>query len=137
MQEKRRGSMKIKTSVILLTLICLAFISASCSTVGSEKDPRIIDTSIALNRNNFRMIKAAAQGKDGGFALLGIIPFARVSEGDAIANLYKTVNVEGKATSLINVHRDYSLRYFILFSLPQTKITADVIEFIDENNTQK
>ena len=122
---------------MLIALICLGFISAGCATTGSERDPRIIDTSISLNRKNFKVIKAGVQGKDGGFALFGIIPLARVSEGDAMVDLYKKVNVEEKATSLINVHRERSLRYYILFSLPQVKITADVIEFLDEGNSSK
>ena len=119
---------------ILITLICLCFISVGCGTTSERSTPRAIGTSIDLNRRNYRTLKAAVQGRDGGFYLFGIIPFARVSEGDAMVNLYSKVDVEGKATSLVNVHRDHATRYFILFSLPYTQITADVIEFTDENN---
>jgi hypothetical protein len=119
---------------ILITLICLCFISAGCCSLGTQPTPRAIGTSVDLNRKNYRTLKAAVQGIDGGFRLFGIIPFARVSEGDAMVNLYSKVDVEGKATSIMNVTREYANRYFILFSLPYVKITADVIEFIDENN---
>ena len=119
---------------ISFILICLCFISAGCCTTQLAPTPRTIDTSVDLNRKNYRTLKAAVQGRDDGFALFGIIPFVRVSEGDAMVDLYSKVDVEGKATSLVNVHREQAERYFILFSMPYIEVTADVIEFIDENN---
>lgn len=123
---------KIIMQRTLIVLICLCFVSTGCCTILGKQTPRVIDTSINLNRKNYRTLKAAVQGRDGGFSLLGFIPFARVSDGDAMVDLYSKVDVEGKATSLVNVHREHAQRYFILFSLPYTVITADVIEFLDE-----
>ena len=118
----------------LIILIGLCFISAGCATTLEMKTPSPIDTYIDLDDKNYRMLKAAVQGRDNGFVLLGIIPFDRVSDGDAMVDLYSKVDVEGKATLLLNVHREYAARNFLLFSLPYTVITADVIEFINEDN---
>lgn len=109
-----------------------SFILVGCATTASERTPRVIDTSVNLNRKNFRTIQAAVQGSDSGFYLFGFIPLSKVSVGDAMVNLYSKVDVEGKATSLINVHRERASRYFILFSLPEVVITADIIEFLEE-----
>ena len=95
---------------IIFILICLCIISAGCATVVKESTPRGIGTSIELNRKNYRTLKAAVQGRDGGFYLFGILPFARVSDGDAMVDLYSKVDVEGKATSLVNVHRERAVR---------------------------
>jgi hypothetical protein len=119
---------------ILITLICLSFFLVGCRTTSETSTPRAIGTTIDLSRKNYRTLKAGAQGRDGGFYLFGIIPLARVSEGDAMVDLYSKIDVEGKATTLINVHKDKAMRYYVLFSLPYTQITADVIEFIDEDN---
>ena len=121
---------------LLITLTCLCFFSVGCSTTSETPTPRGIGTNIDLNRRNFRTLKAGVQGRDGGFYLFGVIPITRVSEGDAIVDLYSKVDVQDKATTLINVHRDHATRYFILFSLPYTQITADVIEFIDEGEAK-
>ena len=113
----------------LMLVVCFIF---GCA--GSIPDPanRADSTNVSLNKNNYRVIKQAAQGIDTGFNLLGFIPIVPVTYGNAMANLYKGVNTEGKSAALINVNKDYGATYLVLFSIPSITITADVVEFLDD-----
>ena len=115
-----------------LILVVMCFILAGCASVGTM--PHITGTQTDLSRKNFRVIKSAARGVDSGFSLLGIIPFKSPSYANAMADLHQNVEMEGKATALVNVAQDHSSLYLILFSIPKITITADVIEFLDEKN---
>jgi len=111
--------------IISLLLFVTGCISSGALPVGSE-------TKTDLSKNNYRIIKANARGTDKGFWLLGIIPFASPNYANAMKDLHKQIDIEGKSASLANITKDKSTLYLILFSVPKIIVTADVIEFIDE-----
>jgi hypothetical protein len=103
---------------------------AGCVSSGSF--PIESETRTDLSKNNYRVIKANVRGTDKGFWLLGIIPFASPSYSNAMESLHEKVDMEGRATALVNVSKDKSTLYLILFSVPKITVTADVIEFLEE-----
>lgn len=113
-----------------LAVLFVAFLFAACANVPGPADKSDF-TNVSLNHSNYRVLKQAAQGRDIGFRFLGLIPIVPVRYGDAMTDLYRGVNTEGKSAALINVNKDYTHMYFILFSLPSITITADVVEFLD------
>ena len=111
--------------IISLLLFVTGCVSSGTLPVGSE-------TRTDLSKDNYRIIKANARGTDKGFWLLGIIPFASPNYANAMKDLHKQVDVEGKPAALANITKDKSTLYLILFSVPKIIVTADVIEFIEE-----
>jgi len=124
----------MKKGLFAIAVVCACSFLVGCAT-GNYSDPRHIGTQIDLNQKNFKMVKAGAQGTDSGFRLLGIFPLNPRSETEAMKDLYSKVNIDGKATTLINVVKEKFSYYFILFSIPKITVSADVIEFIDEPET--
>ncbi len=122
----------MKKGLFAIAVVCLCSFMFGCTTGGNYSDPRMHGTKVDLNRKNFRMIKAGAVGYDSGFWLLGFIPLSGRSEISAMNDLYSKVDVNGRATTLVNVIKEASANYYILFSIPSIKISADVIEFLEE-----
>ena len=50
-----------------------------------------------------------------------------------MSDLRSKTHTSGRSTALANVTEDRSMMFFLLFSLPRLTITADVIEFLDED----
>lgn len=121
--------MSIRTITHLMIISMFLFVTGCVSSgalpVGSE-------TKTDLSKSNYKVIKANARGTDKGFWLLGIIPFASPNYANAMKDLHKQIDIEGKSASLANITKDKSTLYLILFSVPKIIVTADVIEFIDE-----
>ena len=117
--------MKIKTYLVAILSVCLLFIG--CVSVGEK--PFNTGTRTDLNRANFRMLKASARGTDTGFRLFCFLPLFSPCYADAMEGLHSKVEMEGKATALVNVTHDKSEMFLLLFSVPRIKITADIIEF--------
>jgi len=113
----------------------LMFCAAGCANLATPADKADL-SSVSLTHNNYRVLKQAAQGRDMGFKLFGFIPIVPVRYGDAMTDLYRGVNTEGKSAALINVNKDRSTMYCILFSLPSITITADVVEFLEGEKQQ-
>lgn len=114
-----------------MMIVLTGLMLAGCSTVGGEI-PHGNTTQTVLEKSNYTVLYPVAQGQSAGFKLFGIISFAAPRHSEAMRNLYKNVDVKGKATSLINVSQEYSSAYFILFSIPKITITGDIIEFHKE-----
>jgi hypothetical protein len=111
--------------------MCLFLVG--CAT-GMGMFPHSTATSVDLTKKNFRIVKANVIGEDSGFNLLGFIPLVSPKYTDAMADLYSKGNIsKGKAQALVNVTQERSSIYLILFSIPKLSISADVIEFLDEN----
>lgn len=116
----------------ILSFFVLLFL-CSCTFSGSMMRVKDAGTTIDLSKKNYRVVKSAAQGTDRGFYLLGLIPIAQATYNEAIRDLYSNVNVKNRAAALINVTQERTYFYIILWSVPQLTVTADVIEFVDEN----
>jgi hypothetical protein len=87
-------------------------------------------TSVKLAEGNFVLVKTNVVGRSKGFALLGLIPLVTASSGKAMDRLYAQAEFEvGRPQTLAHIVTDRSGSYFILFSLPQVNIRADVVEF--------
>jgi hypothetical protein len=114
---------------ILLSLIILTGCASTPNTL-----PHSTSDSVSLNRGNYKVVKAGAKGVSTGFNLL-FIPFGSPTYADAKADLYKKLgqNTEGRSIALVNQTSDTGGAWFVLFSFPNITITADVIEFTDQN----
>ena len=116
----------------ILLVLGLSFVVTACA--GAGKFPQATVTAVNLSKQNFRVIKAGAQGESMGVSLLGLIPIVPPSVSKAKKDLYSSVGAEmvNKATALSNVTEERSTLYLILISLPRITLTADVIEFLAE-----
>ncbi len=112
----------------MMIIVLAGLTLCGCSSMGGNI-PHGNTTQTVLDKGNYTMLCPAARGESKGFRLLGIIPFAAPTHSKAMSDLYKSIDVKGKSTSLVNVSQEYSSSYFILFSIPKITITADVIEF--------
>ena len=132
--------MNIKRLIPLMAAICTAmFLSTGCSSTHVDNNMPSTQTQVNLNRANYKVIKAGAEGRSYGFRfLLGIIPITAPSTADARADLYKNLGepVGGRSVALVNVMEDRSTTWLILFSVPKIVLTGDVVEFAPESSSQ-
>jgi len=115
--------------LFVVALLCLS----SCSHQNG-KMPQSTATSVVLQSNNYKTVRAGATGVSHGFSLLGFLPIVSPNYAAAKANLYQDLGtkVEGKSIALANQTEDRSSLWLILFSIPKIMITADVIEFTND-----
>ena len=116
--------------IILATLL----FAYGCQSYSSGSMPQSTATSVSLQDNNYKVVKAGATGQSTGFYLLGIIPIVQPNFAEAKSSLYKSIGqpLEGRSVALANQTQDTSSMYLILFSLPKIMVTADVVEFLDD-----
>ena len=129
--------MKIKTACTLFACSFITLFSVTgCASSGQIKG-QTTSTGVTLDRMNYQVIKASAQGESKGFKLLGIIPFKSPSYAEAKSNMYNSlgVSLEGKAIAQVNQTEDRSSMYLILFSMPKLTLNADIIEYIKKEPT--
>lgn len=117
-------------------ILLLLIFSSGCYSLG--RFPRIINEQrVVISRNNFKVIATAVQGIDEAFWFLGVFPLQFVSYSRAMKNLHRKIlrydTIKGKPVVLINIVRDFSYRYFVVGSFIRLTVTADVIEFIEED----
>ena len=119
----------------ILIILSLLIIATSCS----NSVPRSPETNVVLDKNNYKVIKSAARGSSNGFYLLGLIPIVTPNYASAKADLYDQVDqkLEGRSVALAHVTQDRSTFYLFLFSVPTISITADVVEFHDDRNSNE
>lgn len=117
----------------IAALLCLS----ACSNYRDGKMLQSTATSVVLQSNNYKTVRAGATGVSHGFSLLGFLPIVSPNYAAAKADLYQDLgtDVEGKSIALANQTEDRSSLWLILFSIPKIMITADVIEFTE--NQQK
>jgi hypothetical protein len=131
--------MNIKTSVPQFLALCaVLFIVAGCSSTSVENNASSTQTQVSLSHANYKMVKAGATGHSYGFRfLLGIIPITAPSTAAARADLYRSLNTPmgGKSVALVNVTKDESTTWLLLFSVPKIVITGDVVEFINDEKS--
>jgi hypothetical protein len=122
---------------IAFLLLLVAFIFGCTASRGNMHEQT--NTGVSLSKNNYTIIKAGAKGESRGFYLLGFIPIVSPNFADAKADLYNTTNekLEGRSIALANQTQDESFLYLILFSIPKITITADVVEFKEEQTPKK
>jgi hypothetical protein len=130
--------MKTKPSVSLVAVLSAAmFMAAGCSSTKVDENMPSTQTQVSLDRANYKVIKAGAEGRSYGFRFfLGIIPITAPSSAEARADLYRNLGqpVNDKSVALVNIMEDRSTTWLLLFSIPKLVITGDVVEF--ETNDQ-
>jgi len=115
------------------------FMAAGCSSTRVDENMPSTQTQVSLDRANYKVIKAGAEGRSYGFRfLLGIIPIASPNAAAASADLYRSLgqSVNNKSVALVNVMEDRSTTWLILFSIPKLVITGDVVEFENDDHEQ-
>lgn len=119
----------------------LALISSSCmqratSPTGYHGDHA--DTAnewIHVDSVDVHVICPRATGKSHGFKLLGFIPIRLASETEAVNNMYQDARnrnsaPEGRASQFINHSYEYSSNYRFLYSRPEIRASADLVEIL-------
>jgi len=99
------------------------------------------ETNLRLDQANFVVVRTNVTGRSKGFALLGFISLAPAKFMTAMDRLYGSAEMEpGKPQRLADIVVEKSSTYWILFSIPQIAVRADVVEFIptppDESSPQ-
>lgn len=120
--------MKIKTLCILFLLL----IASGCHSLDTMPGP-------VLEDRKFKIIKARARSVKYGFRLLGFIPIVHPSHSDAVQEIYDSAgqSFEGRAVTLANHTQERTGNWFVLFSVPKLTVTADIVEFVDDEPSSK
>lgn len=114
----------------LLLASCLAVgLLSGCTRLGGYLN-QSTTTETNLTKKNYRIMKTNVRGVSSGFSIL-FLPIVPPSYADAMTNLHENVQMEGKATALVNVAVDANDLNLLLFALPRITITADVVEFTE------
>lgn len=124
--------MVIDVEDFMKKIIAVALLALSgCQSYSNGSMPQSTSTSVSLQENNYKVVKAGASGQSTGFYLLGILPIVQPNFAEAKTSLYKSIGqpLEGRSVALANQTQDSSSLYLILFSLPKIVVTADVVEF--------
>lgn len=128
---------RILTLMTVLSIIGLLGCERNYSTFGQGS----VSTA-GLTKKNYRIIRTGVSGESTGFTLLWFIPIVPPSASDAKQQMYdqlkaEGIDLKGRAIALANATEDRGGINLILFGIPTIKLTADVIEFVDEKPDDK
>jgi hypothetical protein len=134
---------KLATLLPLFAVVLLVALSSGCaalatlpvsSLVGSPNSAALEihnNTDTRLQEKNFIVIKTNVIGQASGFSLLGILTIVPARFNKAMSRFYEHAEMKpGRPQTVVNLIMEQDSLNFILFSLPRTSISADVIEFI-------
>ena len=95
-------------------------------------------TQVRLDQDNFVTVKTNASGKSKGFALLGLITIVPAKFSTALDRCYVQAGIEsGTPQTLANVVMERNTTYWILFSIPEVSVRADVVEFVPAESSDE
>ena len=91
--------------------------------------------SVYVDTADVQVICPRATGTSKGFKILGFIPVRLASETEAVNNMYQDARnrntpPEGKASHFINHSYEYKSNYNFLYSRPEIRATADLVEIL-------
>lgn len=93
-------------------------------------------TETRLETKNFVVVKTNVVGQTSGFSLLGVITIVPAKFTKAMSRLYANAGVRpGQAQTMVNMNVNQDSTYLILFSIPRTYVSADVVEFTSTSET--
>lgn len=124
---------------MMLAVLLALFGFAGCSgDTGSFHHTS--GTGATVSKKNFRVLRSGVKGESAGFSLL-FIPLAKPTVSQAKERMYdqlrkEGISLEGKAVALANTTEDRGGLNLILFGIPKLTLTADVIEYLDEEETK-
>jgi hypothetical protein len=88
-----------------------------------------------LAKNDVKVLKSNAVGIDKGFKFLGFMDFYPARYTNALSDLYAKSGVAGeRGVTVTEAFVEYSAMYFILFSITETKVTADVVSVTEKGS---
>jgi hypothetical protein len=91
-------------------------------------------TETRLDQRNFVVVKTNVVGQTSGFSLLGIITIVPAKFTKAMSRMYANAGVTpGQSQTIVNMNINQDSTYLILFSIPRTYVSGDVVEFISTN----
>jgi hypothetical protein len=100
------------------------------SSYGSGSAAVQSQTVVDLSTGNFSVVKTNIVGISKGFTLLGLIPMSPARVTTAMDRLYGKSGIEpGSSKALAHLTIERTGTYWILFSIPETIIRAQVVEF--------
>jgi hypothetical protein len=115
----------------VIIVVGVLLMVGGCASMGNFPHGSV--TQVTLDRNNYHMIKPNAEGASSGFALFGFIQLTAPQHSRAMRRLYEDAGVKaGGAYALANVVQEQTNSYFVLFSIPTYRVSANVVEFFDE-----
>lgn len=121
----------------VITLVAAGLLIGGCSSTGPIPFGQNAVATGGLSKSNFRIVRSNVRGDSYGFRLLGFIPIVPARIVDAKTDLYDKLDksgdkLEGRSIALANATEDHNTYYFILGSVPRITLTADIIEFLDD-----
>ncbi len=130
-----------KKLLALMTTVGLALTTTSCMYKSSDPTAYHGDhadtvmKSINVDSADVQLRCARAIGTSQGFKILGIIPVRLASETEAVNNMYQNARdrgaaPEGLASHFVNHSYEYKSNYNILYSRPEIRATADLVEIL-------
>jgi hypothetical protein len=127
----------------MMGLLGLAALASGCaaaaalplgSLIGSPNASALQinqSTQARLQEKNFIIIKTNVVGESSGFSLFGIITIVPARFTKAMSRLYAHAEMQqGRPQTVVNLVMENNSTYLILFSIPRTWVSADVVEFI-------
>jgi hypothetical protein len=95
------------------------------------------NTETRLEQNNFVVVRTNVVGKTSGFSLLGFVTIVPADYAKAMTRLYANAAIRpGQPQTMVNMNLYQNSSYFILFGIPHTYVSGDVIEFISPGQRQ-
>jgi hypothetical protein len=132
----------------LLGLMALGALGAGCaaaatlplgSLLGSPNSSTLNlyhSTETRLEQRNFIVIKTNVVGRASGFSLLGFITIVPADFNTALTRLYTSAALSpGQSQTIVNMNLSQNSTYFILFGIPRTYVSGDVVEFVPSSAT--
>lgn len=121
----------------LVVVVAAGLLVSGCSSTGPIPFGQNAVATGGLSKGNFRIVRSNVRGDSYGFRLLGFIPIVPARVVDAKTDLYQKLDksgdkLEGRSIALANATEDHNTYYFILGSVPRITLTADIIEFLDD-----
>ena len=112
---------------------CAAVAPVASSMTGSLGQPPVqanTHTAVNLSEGNFVVVKTNVIGRSKGFSLLGLITVYPATTTKAMSRLYAEAGMqEGRPKTMAHLVIEHSSMYFILFSIPEITVRADIVQF--------
>lgn len=104
--------------------------SSMAGPLGQQPVQANTHTAVNLSEGNFVVVKTNVVGRSKGFSLLGLITIYPATTTKAISRLYAEAGMEaGQPRTVAHLVIEHSSMYFILFSIPEVTVRADIVQF--------
>ncbi|MCU0726047.1 MAG: hypothetical protein MUE73_09705 [Planctomycetes bacterium] len=109
----------------ILAFLLAAGLGSGCSMVSRTE----VETGFNPAAVPHRVVAAPAQGSDGGFRLLGLIPFSFATPEGALADAYRRAGLTPTDRLVVTEARFLSASvFYLLFSVQSVDVEARIVE---------